>query len=260
MEADYMFCKNCGTDVTNMKFCPNCGTRVDTDNSQSSDIEAHSEQKKFTIQQAKWLSFSVVLTAWGLLLITSSLFPYIMCEILYDYSGYNSLEYIFMVLYFILSVFVCVKLHSLVKSTEYVKTPQYKLSKVLAMNKSNFLQMIILALFIWYAMVSKRSLSNGDLRSISIIVLVLCGVIWVRWIFLFKAIRQEDIKMIITIIYISIREFWISFALFIVIDVLLTLFYSVAVLGILLVALVFVYPAICFVQTKRTLEKVYHIK
>lgn len=255
-----MFCRNCGSDVTNMKYCPKCGTYAETGNAGAFDTESHLAKKEFTIQKASGLSFSVVLTAWGLLLITDSLFPYIMCQIMYDFSDYDSLGWIYLLSYFVFSVIACVKFHKFIKAMGYIKTSQYKLTDALAVNRSTGLQMVILGIFIWWAMVNKRKISNGDLWNISIIVLVLCGVMWAWWIFSFKKIRHEDRPMILTTIYISFREFWVSFALFGIADALMSLCSSVTVLGLILIALIFVYPAVRFRQTKRILAKVFHIK
>lgn len=255
-----MFCKNCGTDVTDMKYCPKCGTRVEPENNRNVQKESVETEKKLTIVQIKWLSFSVVLTAWGLLLITSSLLPYIMAEIRYDYSDYNIFSYIYPISYFALSVFACIKFHILLKSSDYVMTPQYKFSREFALNKSNLLQMIMFAVFIWYSMVSNRRWSNGALWGLSALVLIGCLTIWIYWFRIFRATREEDKKAIFTVIYISFREFWISIVCFLIADLFIFLTSSLVLLGLIFTALIFVYPAARYVRSKRVLRDVYKVK
>ncbi len=255
-----MFCKNCGADVTDMKYCPKCGTRVEPENDRNIQKESKETKKKLTVSQMKWLSFSVVLTAWGLLLITSSLLPYIMAEIRYDYSDYNIFTYIYPILYFALSVFACIKFHTLLKSSDYISTPHYKFSREYALNKSNLIQMIILALFIWYAMVSNRRWSNGALWGMSVLVLIGCFALWIYWFRVLKMGLEEDKKMIFTVIYISFREFWINIVCFLIGDLLISLTSSAVLLGLIFTALIFAYPAVRYVRSKRVLKDVYKVK
>lgn len=255
-----MFCKNCGTDVTDMKYCPKCGTRVEPESDRNVQKKSGETKKKLTIAQMKWLSFSVVLTAWGLLLITSSLLPYIMAEIRYDYSDYNIFSYIYPISYFALSVFACIRFHTLMKSSDYVMTPHYKFSREFALNKSNLLQIIMFAIFIWYSMVSNRRWSNGALWGMSVFVLIGCLVIWIYWVRVFKTIREEDEKMIFTVIYISFREFWVNIICFLIADLLIFLASSMVLLGLIFTTFIFVYPAVRYVQSKRVLKDVYKIK
>lgn len=250
-----MFCKNCGTDVTDMKYCPNCGTSVETDSGTQTENE-----RKLTIIQMKWLSFSVILTAWGLLFITSSLLPYIMAEIRYDYSDYTLFSYIYPLSYFVLSVFFCVKFHKLLKSSDYARTPHYKFSRIYALNKSNLIQIIIFAVFLWYTIVSKRSWSNGALWGLSTVVLIICCLIWLYWFLILKMIREEDKKTVAVVVYISFREFWAGIICFLIADLLVFITSSVVFLGLIFTTFVFVYPTFRYVQSKHILQNVYKVK
>lgn len=254
-----MYCKNCGTDVTNAKFCPKCGTCVETDGAVNPPPENNPPQKILTITQLKWFSFSVVLTAWGMLFMATSLVPYIVAQIRYDFSGYDTLTYICTAAYLFLSILVVVSLHRALKSSGYMETSQYKFSKVLALNKSNFLQAVIFAAFIVYSIINNREVTNGTLWRSSVIVLIVCCAIWVSWFLTFRKVRAEDQRMVLVAFFISFREFLISIVLFFAGDLLLGVMNN-AFSGVMLIALMFAYPVIRIVLTKPVLANVYKVK
>lgn len=254
-----MYCRNCGTDVTNMKYCPKCGTCVDPGESGSPPTEHTQAQKILTISQLKWFSFSVVLIAWGLLFIAGNLVPYIMAEIRYNFSDYELFTYICTAVYLVLSLIIVLMFQKAVKVSGYMETSQYKFSKTLALNKSNFIQIVLFATFLCYAIISERELTNGTLWKISIIVLIICCIIGICWFLTFRKVRVEDKKMILAAFYISFREFLISIMLFFAGDLLLA-FMNNAFSGVMLIALMFAYPVIRVTMTKPVLEKVYNVK
>lgn len=260
-----MFCINCGNELSvEAKYCPNCGTSTKTGNAQSSDTEAYLGKKKFTVQQASALSFCVVLTAWGLLPIVNSLLPHITCQILNDFSSHVFFEDAYLILYFVFSVMVCVRFHVSIKAAEYIKTSQYKLIDALAVKESSGLQMWIFGLILLRRisrnMENKQGLFDVSWLNISVIVLILCGVMWVLLFFLFKAIRQDDIKMIKTTIYISFREFLVSILIAIGLCYLISDESDHTIIALGTLVLIFVYPVVRFMQTKRILKNVFHIK
>lgn len=257
-----MYCRNCGTDVTNMKYCPKCGTCVDSSESGSPPVENTQSLKVLTISQLKWFSFSVVLVAWGLLFIAGNLVPYIMAEIRYNFSDYELFTYICTAVYLVLSLIVVLMFQKAVKVSGYMETSQYKFSKTLALNKSNFIQIVLFVTFLCYTIISERELTNGTLWKISIIVLIICCIIGVCWFLVFRKVRIEDKKMILVAFYISFREFLFSTVLFFAGDLLLGAIASIlpAFSVVMLISLMFAYPVIRVTMTKPVLAKIYNVK
>lgn len=251
-----MFCKNCGTDVTGMKYCPNCGTCINKN--ETSEPNDKLTKKKLTITQVKGISLSVVFTAWGLLLITNSLLPYITAEIRYDFSDYKTFSYLYPLLYFVCSVLICASIYMSLKSSNYINTPQYTLTKILALNKSNHAQIILFVLLLQYAIYSQHELANGTLWTICVVVLIVCCILWGYWWFTLRTILNDNKKMVLVAVYISLREFWISFLLFLIASILLSLISS-SFLGFVYIGLIFVYPALRYINTKKVLKNVYKI-
>lgn len=257
-----MYCRNCGTDVTNMKYCPKCGTCVDPSESGSSPLENVQSQKILTISQLKWFPFSVVLTAWGLLFICGDLIPYIMAQIRYTFDDYELFTYIYPIIYFVLSLSLIMTLHKMLKSSGYMETSQYKFSKVLAQNKANFLQIVIFAFIIWYAVIGGRDITNGTAWFIDVIILIIGCIIWLCWLLAFRKVHTEDKNMIVSAFYISIHEYWISMVLFILGELLLSAIASIlpAFSVVMLIAFMFAYPVVRVTMTKSVLEKIYNVK
>lgn len=253
-----MYCRNCGTDVTNMKYCPRCGTCVDPGESGGPPTENTQPQKVLTISQLKWFSFSVVLVAWGLLFIAGNLVPYIMAEIRYNFSDYEMFTYIYTALYLVLSIVIIISFQKGLKTSGYMETSQYKFSKTLALNKSNFIQIVIFAVFMGYSIINNREFTNGTLWSIAVVVLIMCCIIGVCWFLTLRKVRVEDKKMVLVALYISFREFWISIVLFFAGGLLLS-FMTNAFSGVMLIALMFSYPVIRVSLTKPVLKDVYKV-
>lgn len=257
-----MYCRNCGTDVTNMKYCPKCGTCVDPGEIGGPPTKNTQPQKVLTISQLKWFSFSVVLTAWGLLFISGDLLPYIMAQIRYTFDDYELFTYIYPIMYFVFSVCLMMVLHKGLKTSGYMETSQYKFSKILAQNKANFLQIVIFAFIICYAIIGGRDITNGTAWHIAVIILIVGCIIWLCWVLAFRKIRAEDKKMVVVVFYIAFREYWISMILFIAGELLLSAIASIlpAFSIVMLIALMFVYPVIRVSLTKPVLEKIYKVK
>lgn len=257
-----MYCRNCGTDVTNMKYCPKCGTCVDPSEDRSPPFENTQAQKVLTISQLKWFCFSVVLTAWGLLFISADLLPYVMAHIRYTFDDYELFTYIYPIMYFAVSAFLMIKFHKGLKSSGYMETSQYKFSKVLALNKANLCQIVIFAFIIWYAIIGGRDITNGTAWRIAVIILAVGCVIWLSWFLAIKKVRTEDKKMVIVALYVSFREYWISMIFFIIGELLLSMIASIlpAFSVVMLIALMFAYPVIRVTMTKPVLKNVYKVK
>lgn len=263
-----MFCKSCGTDIKDMKYCPNCGTCVEFGTNDNSAMN-NKTGVPLKVTQLKFLAASVVVIGWSLLMITSSLLPYIYATATMNYSSdtYDWNGYLYLAIYFVLSIIFYVVCKKSLRKSGYEKTVHYHLAQVVAVNISNLCSGILIFFLVDFAIHSNLILKNSDLWIISLILLLISIFLIVYWCYVAKKIKADNKTMLLVTVLVAFREYWIAFVIFAGVSIFTNMLMAInplsslmGILGLFVLIMPFVYPFVRYMISRKIMRSVYKIK